>query len=103
MNYRNFLSSGRIILALAILFGAGLAIVLWHLSRLSSNLVETTAMEEAARHLKAVAEIRALYTSEVVERVRPEGVPVIHDYTKKKGAIPLPATFSMEIGRRISQ
>ncbi len=48
-----------------------------------------------------LAEFRTLYTSEVVERVRPLGIEVTHDYLNKPGAIPLPATFSMELGKRI--
>ncbi|BBJ23374.1 hypothetical protein W01_13010 [Candidatus Nitrotoga sp. AM1P] len=47
-------------------------------------------------------ELRNLYTSEVVDRVNGHNIEVIHDYLDKPGAIPLPATFSMELGRRIS-
>ena len=44
----------------------------------------------------------SLPASEVVDRVGGHNIEVTHDYLHKPGAIPLPATFSMELGRRIS-
>ncbi|MBM3463776.1 MAG: response regulator, partial [Armatimonadetes bacterium] len=52
---------------------------------------------------EALAEMRTLYTSEVVETVRAQGIPVSHDYKKIKGAIPLPATLSMRLGNRLAE
>ena len=45
--------------------------------------------------------MRSLYTSEVVERLRPQGVVIAHDYDHIDGAIPLPATLSRKLGERI--
>ena len=39
--------------------------------------------------------------SEVVERVRPHGIDVTHDYQGKTSAIPLPATLSILLGNRL--
>ncbi len=74
--------------------------MLWNLSRLSSNLIESTALQDAARYSKALAEFRTLYTSEVVARVEGHNIDVTHDYLTKEGAIPLPATLSMELGHQ---
>jgi light-regulated signal transduction histidine kinase (bacteriophytochrome) len=34
--------------------------------------------------------------------VRAQGIEITHDYEGKAGAIPLPATLSMELGERIA-
>ena len=47
--------------------------------------------------------VNALYTSQVVERVQSHGIVVTHDYANKKGAIPLPARFTIEFGELIGE
>ena len=91
----------RIILVLVVMFCVGVAATLWDLARLSSKLVESAALEGSALQAESLEELRTLYTSEVVERLRGEGITVTHDYAAHAGAIPLPVTFSMELGRRI--
>ena len=88
---------------LAIALALGLGVVLWHVSRLQSRVIETMALENAALYSQALAEFRTLYTSEVVERVRSSGITVTHDYGSTDGAIPLPATLSIMLGERIGQ
>lgn len=91
----------RAILVLTLMFCVGAAAVLWHLSRLSSTLVEAAALQGTALHSESLEELRKMYTSEVVDRLRLHGITVTHDYAMREGAIPLPATFSMELGGRI--
>jgi len=71
----------RTIFVLSILFLAGIALVLWDLERLSSELNQKAALESAAQSVNTLREFRTLYTSEVVARVRSTGVEVVHDYT----------------------
>jgi PAS domain S-box-containing protein len=91
----------RVVLILALLFGLGVALVIWNLSRLSHKLVRISALQNVALQSKLITEFRSLYTSNVVERVRHRGVEVTHEYTGKEGSIPLPATFTIELGRHI--
>src|SRR5215510_12642648 len=91
----------RTILVLTLIFCAGVAGVLWQVSRVQSNLVASIAVQDASLYTQALAEFRTLYTSEVVETIRDHGIEVTHDYTTKPGAIPLPATLSMLLGQRI--
>lgn len=77
-----------------------IAIILY-VSYLQNNLLKSTAIESAALYSKALTEFRTLYTSEVVERVRKQGIEVTHDYKKNDLAIPLPATLTLELGSRI--
>jgi serine/threonine protein kinase len=81
----------------------GSAFGVWHLSRLSEQLVRSTALEGAAQEAEMLDVVNALYTSQVVERVQSHGIVVTHDYASKSGAIPLPATFTIESGQRIGE
>ncbi len=92
---------GRIIIVLVVMFCVGVGATLWHLARLSSRLIESAALQGVAFQAESLEELRTLYTSEVVERLQDRGITVTHDYVAHEGAIPLPATFSMELGRRI--
>jgi serine/threonine protein kinase len=87
--------------SLLIAVSLGSAVGLWHLSRLSEQLVQSTALEGAAQQAEMLDVVNALYTSQVVERVQSHGIAVTHDYANKKGAIPLPARFTIEFGELI--
>ncbi|HJY82170.1 MAG TPA: response regulator [Candidatus Binatia bacterium] len=93
----------RTVLVLTILFCAGGAGTLWHLFHLSSNLIKSAALEGTAWYSEALTEFGTLYTSEVVVRAQTDGIEVTHDYRAKKGAIPLPPTLTMELGKRIAE
>jgi len=92
----------RTILVLLLLFCLGMGCMLWYVSHLQSNLIAAIALQDASLYAQALTEFRTLYTSEVVEIVRPQGVEVTHDYVTHDGAIPLPVTLTMLLGKRIS-
>jgi PAS domain S-box-containing protein len=92
----------RTILVLLLLFCLGMGCMLWYVSRLQSNLIISIALQYASLYAQALAEFRTLYTSEVVETVRPRGIEVTHDYMTHAGAIPLPVTLTILLGKRIS-
>tara|TARA_R110001583_G_scaffold18141_2_gene72576 strand:+ start:22533 stop:23903 length:1371 start_codon:yes stop_codon:yes gene_type:complete len=75
--------------------------ILFHLNYLSEKQVRLTAMENAKIYSETLTEFRSLYTTEVVVAARKFGMSVSHDYKSKEGAIPLPATLSMQLGNRI--
>jgi len=81
----------------------GSAVGLGHLSLLSEQLVRSTALEGAAQQSEMLDVVNALYSSEVVDRIQSHGVVATHDYATRKGAIPLPATFTIESGQRIGE
>ena len=80
-----------------------IGVLLWQAWRAQTKLIESAALDEAARYSQTLADFRTLYTSEVVARVGSHGIEVTHDYASKEGAIPLPATLSMMIGERIAE
>jgi len=93
----------RTIFLLTVMFCVGAAATLWQLSHLSSNLVESGALHGASLYADSLTELRTFYGSQIVERVTPQGIEVTHDYATKPGAIPIPATFSIEFGKQVSK
>jgi PAS domain S-box-containing protein len=93
----------RTILVLTILFGIGVVSMLWYVSHLQSNLIASTVLQDASLYSQALGEFRTLYTSEVVDTVIKRGIEVTHDHATKEGAIPLPVTLTMLIGKRIGE
>jgi hypothetical protein len=88
-------------LFVAILIGSGFGF--WHLSRLSGELVRSSAMESAAQYSEMLEVVNELYSSEVVNRVGHHGIEAPADYASREGAIPLPATLLTVLLERISE
>jgi serine/threonine protein kinase len=86
-------------LILAVLLGS--AFGLWHLSRLSSHLVRSTALESAAQQAEVLEQVQDFYSEVVVRRVGNKA-PVSHLYASQQGAIPIPATFTIDLSQAIS-
>jgi serine/threonine protein kinase len=76
---------------------------MWELSRLSDQLVRTSALESAGQQSEILDEVNKFYTSDVVDRIQVKGVEATHDYFNRKNAIPLPATLTIQLGRIISE
>src|SRR6476646_7443935 len=89
-----------ILLVLALL--AGLPVAVWLDLR---NLTETSLLRQAKDLNSVVSSVRGYYASNVVGRVlaSPGSTQVIHNYENVPGAIPIPATLSLELGRVISE
>jgi tRNA A-37 threonylcarbamoyl transferase component Bud32 len=81
----------------------GSAVGLWHLSRLNEQLVHSTALEGAAQQAETLECLNDLY-SEAVDRALPQKkVLITHDYAERKDSLPLPATLTIDLGKRISE
>jgi serine/threonine protein kinase len=76
---------------------------LWELSRLSERLVRSSALESAAQESEILDAVNRLYSDDVVERAKVKGVAATHDYALRDGAIPLPATLTIQLGRHLSE
>ena len=90
-------------MSLIIFLSCGSGLIFTNLYLLSTNLNQSVALKNAALFSDTLMEFRGLYTSEVVSRLDHYGIDVTHDYAMKKGAIPLPATFSIKLGERIRE
>src|SRR5262245_57314076 len=93
---------GRALILLVILMLAGLPFAVWLDLR---NLTETSLLRQAKALNSVVSSLRSDYGSNVVGRVlaSPGSTQVVHNYESIPGAIPIPATLSLELGRVISE
>jgi adenylate cyclase len=80
----------------------GSAVGLTHLGQLSTDLVRSAALESAAQHSELLEMVNSRYSSEVVERAQSKGLPAMADYANHAGAIPLPATFTIDLGEHLA-
>src|SRR5262249_28182261 len=92
-------------LLLVLLVGAllvGLPVAVWFDLR---NLTEAALLRQARDLNSVVTSMRAYYGSNVVARIleSPGSTQVTHNYETIPGAIPIPATLSIELGRVISE
>src|SRR4029450_6664849 len=91
------------LLVLAVVLGlVGLPVAVWlDLRELSARMLPTQAREIS----RIIDEMRGFYGSDVVGRVLQATGPVsaTHNYREVPGAIPIPATLSIELGKRISR
>jgi class 3 adenylate cyclase len=92
----------RVALALTTLLLLGLPVAVWLDLR---NLTEVGLRRQAADLKSLITSIRDYYAANVVDHVlsAPGSVQVTHNYRDIPGAIPIPATLSLELGRTISE
>lgn len=94
--------SDHIAVILAAIVATMGGVAYWRLDTLQAQTAATLAEHGVALQSEMLQELRSLYTAEVVERVRGHGIEVTHDYRQKERAIPLPATLTIDLGKRIA-
>src|SRR5689334_16018232 len=100
---RNLKPRQGFMLVFVLLSAAGVAGIFWHFSRVSMNLIESKTLYDAALYSDAVKDFRKPYTRELVGDVRPGGDENPHDTKAHAGSVQVPATLSIELGKRIGQ
>ena len=70
-----------------------------------TNLAEAALRRQASDLNSVISSVRSYYASNVVGRVlaHPGTTQVVHNYETIPGAIPIPATLSLELGKVISE
>jgi signal transduction histidine kinase len=92
------------IIVLVLLFILAMASLMWKMFSLSDDLARELVLQGTELQSVALEEIRQYYSSEVVARIKDvDGIEVTHNYTTKNHAVPLPATMTIELGKRISE
>ena len=85
---------------LMLVFGLGVAGLIWPSSATTEGTAVSLPVETVADYLHAVIEAdREVYTRHVVERMQAKGVVVASENWEEKNTLPLPAQFLMESGR----
>jgi len=94
-------SRGLVILLVLILL-AGLPLAVWLDLR---NLTETALRRQASDLNSVISSVRGYYASNVVARVLANAgsTQVVHNYETVPGAIPIPATLSLELGHVLNE
>lgn len=98
---RNLRSSALTGFLIALLL-MGLPIAVWLDLQ---NLAEVALKRQASDLNSVVSSVRSYYASNVVGRIlaHPGTTQVVHNYEAIPGAIPIPATLSLELGKVISE
>jgi adenylate cyclase len=92
-----------LLIALVIIMLLGLPLAVWLDLR---NLTDTALRRQASDLNSVITSVRGFYGSNVVGRVLAApgaSTQVTHNYEAVPGAIPIPATLSLELGRVISE
>ena len=94
----------RTIIVLVLLFILAMAGLLWKMFSLSDELARGLVLQGTELQSVVLEEVRQYYSSEIVARIKGvDGIEVTHNYQTKDHAIPLPATMTIELGKRISE
>lgn len=88
------------LIAIALILGIT-TVFWWHYERSQSNL-QQVAIEDARNFSQSVAQFRNFYASTIVPAARIHNAPITHDYLNIPGAMPLPATFAIDFGEKLS-
>src|SRR3974377_2027675 len=93
---------GYMLMLLVVLLRVGLPIAVW---LDLSDLVETNLHRQASDVNSIISSVRNYYANNVIGRVlaSPGTTKVIHNYKDFPGAIPIPATLSLSLGKVISE
>ena len=93
----------RIITIVVILAAIAIAIGFIGTHQLMDDLIDNQAIQQAKLSSKILREAWFTYSQNVIDRVRSvEGVAISSEYHTIPNAIPNPATYTIEIGKRIS-
>ena len=76
--------------------------MIWHTKNIQDNAIKTLGLHSAKLYSDAISAFRTIYTSEVVAVAEQHGLRITHDYLNKK-SIPLPATLSILLGKKIGE
>ncbi|NEQ51474.1 MAG: diguanylate cyclase [Leptolyngbya sp. SIO3F4] len=92
------------LLLLIIVFAVGILLTQWSMRQLGRELIEMQALQNAQLSVRALNEARILYSEEAVQRIKDmPNVVVSHRYEQHIGGIPNPATYTIELAKRISE
>ena len=74
-----------------------------YLSWLSTHFVHSTALESTRMEANMLEDINEYYSESVVGRLDQEQVPATHQYATTPNSVPLPFTFMIDAGKRITE
>lgn len=91
-----------VFLSLLIIFILMVSGILYYINDVHKNMIESNSLEFTRLYSEAISEFRTIYTKDVVSRLKDQDIKITHDFENYTNAIPLPATLSMKLGKRIA-
>ncbi len=92
----------RIIIIIFTLFSLISVAMILHTKTIQENAIIASGLHNAKLYSNAITTFRTIYTSDVVSVAEQNGLPATHNYNNKN-AIPLPATLTIMLGKKISE
>jgi hypothetical protein len=96
---RDYPVAASLLVAAPLVSIGGFAYLFW----LSTHFVQSTALESARMEANMLEDINDYYSEEVIGSLDKERVPVTHQYLTTPNSIPLPFTFMIDAGKRITE
>jgi len=90
------------IASISILFTIGMAMIFGNMVYLSHKINQELAIKYMGTYIDTLSTVQSMYSSEVVERLNYLGITPRQDYRSHDGAIPFPATFSIELAKAMT-
>jgi serine/threonine protein kinase len=96
---RSYPLAASLVVAVPLVSIGGFAYLSW----LSTHFVRSTALESTRMEANMLEDINEYYSESVVGRLDQNHVPVTHQYATTPNSIPLPFTFMIDAGKRITE
>jgi class 3 adenylate cyclase len=94
----------RTIASLFLLFFTGISIATVNMIHISSELINTQALQSSFLYADALQQARTLYNEAVVDKLKTEeSININYNHFDQAKTIPFPATFLIELSERISK
>ncbi|MDR9498036.1 MAG: ATP-binding protein [Hydrogenovibrio sp.] len=88
---------------IAVFLILGISVVFWLHYVQTEQRSHRIAVEDASNFSHSVAQYRNFYATQIIPALDQYDVPVTHDYAIEDGSIPLPATFAIDFGDKLSE
>ena len=88
--------------SISLLFAVGMVMIFGNMVYLSHKINQELAIKYMGTYIDTLSTVQSMYSSEVVERLNYIGITPRQDYRNHDGAIPFPATFSIELAKAMT-
>ena len=84
-------------------FAVAILSVQWQRTKLMDRLIVSAGTEAARGQVQMLTAVRTVYTEEIVTVALANGLQITHEPQTNPHSIPLPATFALRIGERMTE
>ena len=85
-----------------LLFALGMLMIFGNMVYLSDRINRKLTLKYVETYVQSLEKVHSMYSSEVVARLHDQGITPVNDYRNHEGAIPFPATFSIELAEAMT-